>query len=61
MMGYNPVCVYATRKVIMPCPINPKYTNLILGIRVRMRLGFGLVRVGPNPKSNPNPNPNSKD
>ena len=40
--------------VIIPCTVNPKYTNLILGIRVR-------IRVGPNSKSNPNPNPNLKD
>ena len=44
-----------------PCPVNPKYTNLILGIRLRLglglgfRSGLGLVSVGRNPKSNPNP------
>ena len=51
----------AVRKtVIIPCPVNPKYTNLILGIR--LGLGLGLIRfsIRANPKTNlkPNPNPN---
>ena len=28
--------------VIIPCPVNPKYTNLILGIRLGLGLGLGL-------------------
>ena len=28
--------------VIIPCPVNPKYTNSILGIRLGLGLGLGL-------------------
>ena len=45
--------------VIIPCPINPKYTNLILGIRVWIRVRIRANHNSePNPKPNPNPNPN---
>ena len=30
------------KPVIIPCPVNPKYTNLILGIRLGLGLGLGL-------------------
>ena len=32
-------------RVIIPCPVNPKYTNLILGIRLGLGLGLGLDQV----------------
>ena len=60
-----PCLEHTVPTVIIPCPVNPKYTNLILGIRLGLglgfRLGLELVRVVPNRKSNPNPNPNPKD
>ena len=42
--------------VIIPCSVNPKYPNLIVG----NSLGFGLTLINhePNLRPNPNPNPN---
>ena len=31
-----------TGGVIIPCPVNPKYTNLILAITLGLGLGLGL-------------------